>query len=277
MTQEIHIHRRGEQIGPYSQNQVQEMIRTGMLDKDESYWMEGMNQWAPILSLLENQATIPPPAPPLPNTLDTSKITPPVLTAKAEEQTSLPKPPGKTFLKILAGFGLFLGYVIVALAYFSITIGQGVIPYSPLIGTFVGIALFRRLTRKRSEAMVIKHPSSKWFVHYVKSYFSAGWRWLLFFLAIALLAAIPQENFEQVGWVAGIAAGMMIITMIFAADVPFRTLLRLRRQPLANGIVELKRLPNTEGIFWDWQILVALLVGALVAVLILIILIENFY
>lgn len=207
-------------------------LQSGNISTAAMAWKPGMEKWAPILSLPEIQAPIPPQ--PISNIPDTSITTNLSSSSKDKMSDSMPGAQGKASLRLLAGAGIVLAYAIVAVTCFSSSVGQGGTQSAPLLGAFAGIALFRRLTRKRSEAMVIKNPSSGWFFHYIRSYFSASWRWLLFFFAIAFLAALSLETAEEMGVAAGKAIGMMIFTMIFAADIPFRTFRRFRRESIAT-------------------------------------------
>ena len=47
-------------MGPYETGQVREMLQTGILEKYDLYWHEGMLDWAPVASLRNNYANHPP-------------------------------------------------------------------------------------------------------------------------------------------------------------------------------------------------------------------------
>jgi len=207
-------------------------LQSGKISTTAMAWKPGMEQWAPILSLPEIQAPVPPPT--ILNAPDAGRAPHLISSSTDQSSTSRPGEQATAFLRFLAGAGILLAYAIVVVTCFSSSAGQKGTQTVPLLGAFVGIALFRRLTRKRSEAMAIKHPSSGWLLHYARSYFSASWRWLLLFFAIAFLAALSLETAEEMGAAAGRAIGMMIFTMLFAVDIPFRTFRRFRRESISS-------------------------------------------
>jgi len=151
-------------------------LQSGKISTAAMAWKPGMEQWAPILSLPEIQAPVPPPT--IRNTTDIGSASHFISFSTDQRSSSRPGEQGTAFLRFLAGAGILLAYAIVVITCFSSSAGQRGTQAAPLLGAFVGIALFRRLTRKRSEAMAIKYPSNGWILHYARSFFSASWRWL---------------------------------------------------------------------------------------------------
>lgn len=62
MRKEIHIHKEGQQTGPYPEFQIQEMVNTGMLSPDDHYWVEGQDEWQRVGNTFKR--TLPPPLSP---------------------------------------------------------------------------------------------------------------------------------------------------------------------------------------------------------------------
>ena len=46
----LHIH--GEQLGPYTVPQIDHLLNTGLIAEETLYWCEGLDQWAPVISLV---------------------------------------------------------------------------------------------------------------------------------------------------------------------------------------------------------------------------------
>ena len=46
----LHIH--GEQLGPYTVPQIDHLLNAGLIAEETLYWCEGLDQWAPVLSLV---------------------------------------------------------------------------------------------------------------------------------------------------------------------------------------------------------------------------------
>ncbi|MFM7067364.1 MAG: RDD family protein [Gammaproteobacteria bacterium] len=55
----IHVAREGRQSGPYSVEQVQDMVRSGLLAATDLGWHAGMSEWAPLHAIPE--LGLPPP------------------------------------------------------------------------------------------------------------------------------------------------------------------------------------------------------------------------
>src|SRR5687767_14895446 len=51
-----YIERNGEQRGPYSMGQLEQMWAAGSITADSNYWTQGMVQWASITDLLDKRA-----------------------------------------------------------------------------------------------------------------------------------------------------------------------------------------------------------------------------
>ncbi len=47
----VHIYHNEAELGPYSKEQVRQMIAAGTLDSGSLYWMEGMLEWLPVCEL----------------------------------------------------------------------------------------------------------------------------------------------------------------------------------------------------------------------------------
>ena len=46
----LHIH--GEQLGPYTIPQIDHLLNAGLIAEETLYWCEGLDQWAPVVSLV---------------------------------------------------------------------------------------------------------------------------------------------------------------------------------------------------------------------------------
>jgi type II secretory pathway pseudopilin PulG len=62
---QIIIHKNGNQLGPFSESQVSEMLRSGQVAGTDLAWSEGMETWKPLSSFAQLQASAggPPPIP----------------------------------------------------------------------------------------------------------------------------------------------------------------------------------------------------------------------
>ena len=52
----LHIH--GEQLGPYTVPQIDHLLNTGLIAEETLYWCEGLDQWAPVVSLVPKRVTV---------------------------------------------------------------------------------------------------------------------------------------------------------------------------------------------------------------------------
>jgi|GEM_PF-3932343 len=89
----ITIHKNGEQLGPFTELQVAEMLKSGQLAPEDLAWTEGMDEWKP-LSSFENLPPLPAPPSPL-----AAQATPPSAVKKT---------------KPLARWSLILGIIFLA-------------------------------------------------------------------------------------------------------------------------------------------------------------------
>lgn len=140
---------------------------------------------------------------------------------------------GNPAMRALAVAGLFLGYLFLAMSAFASAVRQNGGEAAPVLAAFVGILLFRRLTRKRSEFLLLGNPSISAVPHYLRSFASAGLRWLGLFAVIAILAAFSMEVAEEKGAAVGRVVGVMVFTMLFAWDIPYRVFRRYCNDPSA--------------------------------------------
>lgn len=58
-----HITKNGNQVGPYSEEEVQNKLSTGELSSGDLCWTEGMAQWEPIHQTISLPSNVPPPPP----------------------------------------------------------------------------------------------------------------------------------------------------------------------------------------------------------------------
>lgn len=54
----FHVNRRGQKLGPFTRDQIQDMLNSGMLSTDDLYWKEGNQDWLTIRNAF--QRTNPP-------------------------------------------------------------------------------------------------------------------------------------------------------------------------------------------------------------------------
>jgi len=59
MNTPIHISRQGQQLGPFPEEQIQDMLNSGMLSPNDLFWKEGNSAWEPISNAFHR--TCPPP------------------------------------------------------------------------------------------------------------------------------------------------------------------------------------------------------------------------
>jgi len=70
----ITIHKNGEQLGPFSEAQVAEMLRSGHLALEDLAWSSGMAEWQPLSSFPNLQSHTSPLPPPIPETRDAPSV-----------------------------------------------------------------------------------------------------------------------------------------------------------------------------------------------------------
>ena len=59
----IHIARNGQQLGPYTEQQLAEFLEDGQISLDDTAWKEGMAGWQPLRSIYTPPAGAPTPPP----------------------------------------------------------------------------------------------------------------------------------------------------------------------------------------------------------------------
>lgn len=52
---EIYIAKNKQQMGPYNIGQITQMLQSGILEKHDLYWHEGMLDWAPVAGIQKNE------------------------------------------------------------------------------------------------------------------------------------------------------------------------------------------------------------------------------
>lgn len=89
---QIYVAKAGQQTGPFSSDQIQSMLNSGMISTTDSAWHEGLSSWIPLHQVLN----IPPPIQPI--------SSPPPLELR---QSGFPQSP-TTSPRYSTNFGLFL-------------------------------------------------------------------------------------------------------------------------------------------------------------------------
>lgn len=85
---ELYLHQNGEQVGPYTEDQISAMLSSGELSRDDIVWHEGLAEWQPLHSIFALPAPVVPPAP------------------KVQAEAGITKPPQSLFKKIRVGTSL---------------------------------------------------------------------------------------------------------------------------------------------------------------------------
>jgi len=85
---EIYIARSGQQIGPFSERQIQSMLDSGMVTLGDSAWRQGISAWLPLHQILEFCPPLPaqPPAIPAPTAAKSKGVAYPPLRPKFVRQ-----------------------------------------------------------------------------------------------------------------------------------------------------------------------------------------------
>jgi hypothetical protein len=65
----FYLNQNGEQVGPYSEEQIISMVESGELSRDEFSWHEGLTEWQPIHSVVSLPAPVAPQPAPTPTQL----------------------------------------------------------------------------------------------------------------------------------------------------------------------------------------------------------------
>ena len=128
-TASFHINRKGQQLGPFSREQIQDMLNSGMISPDDLYWREGYQDWLTIRNGFH-------------------RTNPPMVTPKAEHANS-----PSNLSSAHPGFWLRLGaylidsvlsavVILVAAFVFGFTMGASGVDNGDLIeslGSIIGI------------------------------------------------------------------------------------------------------------------------------------------
>jgi len=198
--------------------QVNLELQHGTISTQAMAWKPGLQDWVPVLSLPDIQAPVPP-------LLPVDMPSPPQVIQKPEHQSTAQTESSVTTSKwtvwgILASIGIALAYVILISTVFSAGLHPGKNEYGPLWAGICSIALFRRMLRMRSQAVILTKPQFKALSHYFLSYWSAFWRWLLVFIGIITLGCFSVETAGDAGGFFGSSIAFMTIGMFFAIDIP---------------------------------------------------------
>jgi hypothetical protein len=60
----LYLYQNDQQTGPFTGEQIQEMLRAGAVTRDTMGWKEGLAEWSPLSSLLPaSEIVMPPPTP----------------------------------------------------------------------------------------------------------------------------------------------------------------------------------------------------------------------
>lgn len=76
---QIYIAKSGQQSGPFSEQQIESMLKSGMVALTDSSWHAGLSEWAPLHQVLNVSPTVSGP-PPIPAQICTSPVTSPATT-----------------------------------------------------------------------------------------------------------------------------------------------------------------------------------------------------
>lgn len=57
---ELYLHQNGEQVGPYTEDQISSMLASGGLSQNDIVWHEGLTEWQPIHVVFSLSAAIAP-------------------------------------------------------------------------------------------------------------------------------------------------------------------------------------------------------------------------
>ena len=62
---EYYLHQNGEQVGPYTQEQITAMLSSGQISPEDMIWHEGLPEWKPVREVIQANAGATPQAPSL--------------------------------------------------------------------------------------------------------------------------------------------------------------------------------------------------------------------
>lgn len=102
---EIYIVKNKTQMGPYDIGQITQMLQSGILEKHDLYWNEGMFDWAPVGSLMKEGDQSNPRPEYAPNTPPAVPLSPQFLPRNPYEQGG--SEPLATWSLVLGLLGLF--------------------------------------------------------------------------------------------------------------------------------------------------------------------------
>lgn len=60
---ELYLNQNGEQVGPYTEDQISEMIHSGALTRNDIVWHEGLSEWQPLHAVFDLPTPVAPAAP----------------------------------------------------------------------------------------------------------------------------------------------------------------------------------------------------------------------
>jgi len=60
---ELYLNQNGQQVGPYTEDQISAMIHSGALTRDDIVWHEGLSEWQPLHAVFDLPSPVAPPAP----------------------------------------------------------------------------------------------------------------------------------------------------------------------------------------------------------------------
>jgi len=146
---EIYLHHNGEQIGPSTEQQIRDMVRTGAISKTDFAWREGFPDWRPLNEIV-NFDSVPPLPAPLPAEVPAAAMR----GASARTAPSAQKPGFGLHPIVIVFFVLYaLGNGFVAFRQIQLG-GADQIPYSagyfggsvlgPLLFAYIAWLIFRR-------------------------------------------------------------------------------------------------------------------------------------
>lgn len=215
--------------------QVNQELQQGTISTQAMAWRPGMEAWAPVLSLPDIQAPLPPPL--SPDRIVSLNATNKLDVATMGESLSIAQNADHIFLKILSWAGLSWAYIFFVGICCPVILrrngGESNI-FALLCAALLGILLFRRTVRKRSELALIRNPSIEGWRHYFLSLVSAGWRWICLFIGIVFLASWLYGDFDKIVTTAERAIGLMIFIAVFSVDIPFRAFQKFHRESLST-------------------------------------------
>lgn len=108
---QIHIAKNGQRMGPYSEEQVRQMLASGSIAATDLAWHEGMADWQPVASVL----------PPTPTAAPAATAAPPISPAIAPAVRTIVIDPN------LAGRGARLGAVLLDVLVLVVCLLPGII------------------------------------------------------------------------------------------------------------------------------------------------------